>query len=73
VPSSLQAAKRRAIAELIFFAGTNDQRRCKQLAATWNIDVSGGQDIGGREEGWGRGKGGQGYIILLSGAVGLLM
>jgi hypothetical protein len=37
----VQAAKRRAIAELIFFAGTNDQRRCKQLAATWNIDVSG--------------------------------
>jgi hypothetical protein len=36
----IQAAKRRAIAELIFFAGTNDQRRCKQLAATWNIDVS---------------------------------
>jgi hypothetical protein len=35
-----QAAKRRAIAELIFFAGTNDLRRCKQLAATWSINVT---------------------------------
>jgi hypothetical protein len=36
----LQAAKRRAVAELIFFAGTNDVWRCKQLAGTWNINVS---------------------------------
>eukprot|EP00877_Chromochloris_zofingiensis_P012895 jgi/Chrzof1/785/Cz01g28220.t1 len=35
-----QAAKRRAIAELIFFAGTNDARRCKQIASTWSIDVT---------------------------------
>ncbi|MEW5309905.1 MAG: hypothetical protein WDW38_001748 [Sanguina aurantia] len=34
-----QAARRRAIAELIFFAGTNDLRRCKQIATTWNIKV----------------------------------
>eukprot|EP00882_Tetradesmus_deserticola_P012625 GHRQ01013380.1.p2 GENE.GHRQ01013380.1~~GHRQ01013380.1.p2 ORF type:complete len:120 (+),score=26.89 GHRQ01013380.1:214-573(+) len=37
-----QAAKRRAVAELIFFAGTNDVWRCKQLAGTWSIDVSNG-------------------------------
>jgi hypothetical protein len=37
---TLQAAKRRAVAELIFFAGTNDAWRCKQLAGTWNINVS---------------------------------
>jgi len=35
-----QAARRRAIAELIFFAGVNDLRRCRQMAATWNIDVT---------------------------------
>ncbi|WIA29235.1 hypothetical protein OEZ86_011743 [Tetradesmus obliquus] len=35
-----QAAKRRAVAELIFFAGTNDVWRCKQLAGTWNINVA---------------------------------
>ncbi|GIL72919.1 hypothetical protein Vretimale_4568 [Volvox reticuliferus] len=34
-----QAAKRRAIAELIFFAGVNDLRRCKQIAMTWNVKV----------------------------------
>jgi hypothetical protein len=50
----VQAAKRRAIAELIFFAGTNDQRRCKQLAATWNIDVS--ELEGGRAAAVARGR-----------------
>jgi len=35
-----QAAKRRAIAELIFFAGVNDLNRCKQMCKTWNINVS---------------------------------
>lgn len=35
-----QAAKRRAIGELIFFAGTNDLRRCKQIAKTWKINVA---------------------------------
>eukprot|EP00798_Chlamydomonas_sp_ICE-L_P014011 gene14011-19947_t len=34
-----QAAKRRAIGELIFFSGTNDLRRCKQIASVWSIDV----------------------------------
>jgi len=34
-----QAARRRAIGELIFFAGTNDLRRCKQIASVWNIKV----------------------------------
>lgn len=33
----LQAARRRAVGELIFFAGVNDLRRCKQIANTWNI------------------------------------
>mmetsp|Transcript_33425 Transcript_33425/g.73919 ORF Transcript_33425/g.73919 Transcript_33425/m.73919 type:complete len:522 (-) Transcript_33425:758-2323(-) len=32
-----QAARRRAIGELIFFAGVNDLRRCKQIASVWNI------------------------------------
>ncbi|GFH16870.1 uncharacterized protein HaLaN_13382 [Haematococcus lacustris] len=32
-----QAARRRAIAELIFFAGVNDLRRCKQIVSVWNI------------------------------------
>lgn len=41
----MQAAKRRAVAELIFFAGTNDSRRCKQIVATWNIDVSNQQQL----------------------------
>jgi hypothetical protein len=48
----MQAAKRRAVAELIFFAGTNDSRRCKQIVATWNIDVSNQQQLiapGGEE------------------------
>lgn len=35
-----QAAKRRAIGELIFFAGVNDLRRCKQIVSTWNIKVN---------------------------------
>jgi hypothetical protein len=35
----LQAARRRAIGELIFFAGTNDLRRCKQIAGVWSIKV----------------------------------
>lgn len=35
----MQAARRRAIGELIFFAGTNDLRRCKQIASVWNIKV----------------------------------
>ncbi len=35
----LQAARRRAVSELIFFAGTNDLRRCKQIASVWNIKV----------------------------------
>lgn len=34
-----QAARRRAVAELIFFAGTNDLKRCRQIAKTWNIPV----------------------------------
>ncbi|KAJ9510595.1 hypothetical protein QJQ45_027481 [Haematococcus lacustris] len=34
-----QAARRRAIAELIFFAGVNDLRRCKQIVSVWNIKV----------------------------------
>uniref|UniRef100_A0A7S0UV82 Protein kinase domain-containing protein n=1 Tax=Polytomella parva TaxID=51329 RepID=A0A7S0UV82_9CHLO len=33
------AARRRAIAELIFFAGANDLRRCKKISSTWNIKV----------------------------------
>lgn len=35
-----QAARRRAIGELIFFAGVNDLRRCRQIAQTWNIKVT---------------------------------
>lgn len=35
-----QAAKRRAVGELIFFAGVNDARRCRQIVATWNIKVN---------------------------------
>ncbi|PNW85018.1 hypothetical protein CHLRE_03g168150v5 [Chlamydomonas reinhardtii] len=35
-----QAARRRAIAELIFFAGVNDLRRCRQIAVTWNVKVN---------------------------------
>jgi hypothetical protein len=35
-----QAAKRRAVGELIFFAGTNDLHRCQQMCQVWNIDVS---------------------------------
>eukprot|EP00200_Dunaliella_tertiolecta_P005622 CAMPEP_0202350340 /NCGR_PEP_ID=MMETSP1126-20121109/7453_1 /ASSEMBLY_ACC=CAM_ASM_000457 /TAXON_ID=3047 /ORGANISM="Dunaliella tertiolecta, Strain CCMP1320" /LENGTH=516 /DNA_ID=CAMNT_0048942295 /DNA_START=80 /DNA_END=1630 /DNA_ORIENTATION=+ len=35
-----QAARRRAIGELIFFAGVNDLARCRQLASVWGIQVS---------------------------------
>ncbi len=45
---------------MIFFAGTNDLRRCKQIAGTWNIKVGGGAaGTGGREGGtvWGPASG----------------
>eukprot|EP01023_Acetabularia_acetabulum_P006292 TRINITY_DN12628_c1_g1_i3.p1 TRINITY_DN12628_c1_g1~~TRINITY_DN12628_c1_g1_i3.p1 ORF type:complete len:361 (+),score=47.93 TRINITY_DN12628_c1_g1_i3:31-1083(+) len=35
-----QAVRRKAITELIFFAGVNDVSRCQQIVQTWNIDVS---------------------------------
>eukprot|EP00798_Chlamydomonas_sp_ICE-L_P018141 gene18141-24581_t len=34
-----QAARRGAVSELIFFAGTNDLRRCQKLVTQWNIKV----------------------------------
>jgi L-alanine-DL-glutamate epimerase-like enolase superfamily enzyme len=35
----VQAARRKAITELIFFAGINDARRCSEMAALWGINV----------------------------------
>ena len=35
-----QAARRRAIGELIFFSGTNDLKRCREIAKAWHINVS---------------------------------
>ena len=34
-----QAARRRAIGELIFFSGTNDLKRCREIAKAWHINV----------------------------------
>ncbi len=34
-----QAAKRRAITELLFFASVGDLRRCQRIVRLWNLDV----------------------------------
>ena len=38
-PGALQAARRRAIGELIFFAGVNDKHRCKRIVDAWRIKL----------------------------------
>ena len=40
----LQAAQRRAITELLFFASVGDVRRCERLCRVWNLDVSEAQN-----------------------------
>lgn len=35
----LQAALRRAIGELIFFAGVNDLERCQRIVSAWGIKL----------------------------------
>jgi hypothetical protein len=39
VPAALQAAKRRAIQELLFFASVGDLRRCERITRLWNLQV----------------------------------
>ena len=36
----MQAAKRRAVTELLFFASVGDQRRCQRIIRLWKLDVS---------------------------------
>lgn len=35
-----QAARRRAITELLFFASVGDMRRCQRIVRIWNLPVS---------------------------------
>ncbi len=37
---SVQAAKRRAITELLFFASVGDLRRCQRIVRLWKLKVS---------------------------------
>lgn len=43
-----QAARRRAITELLFFASVGDTRRCQRIVRLWNLDVRGraGRTVG---------------------------
>ena len=36
----MQAAKRRAVQELLFFASLGDMRRCQRIVRLWNLVVS---------------------------------
>jgi hypothetical protein len=38
-PSARQAARRRAITELLFFASVGDMKRCERIARIWNLQV----------------------------------
>lgn len=38
--ASIQAARRRAITELLFFASSGDLRRCQRITRLWNLKVS---------------------------------
>lgn len=35
-----QAARRRAITELLFFASVGDMRRCQRIVRIWNLQVA---------------------------------
>lgn len=35
----MQAARRRAITELLFFASVGDIRRCQRIVRIWNLQV----------------------------------
>ena len=35
----VQAAKRRAITELLFFASVGDLRRCQRIVRIWNLQA----------------------------------
>lgn len=37
--SALQAAKRRAVQELLFFASVGDLRRCERITRLWHLEV----------------------------------
>ena len=37
----VQAAKRRAITELLFFASVGDLRRCQRIVRIWNLQARG--------------------------------
>jgi hypothetical protein len=39
-PLLLQAARRRAITELLFFASVGDMRRCQRIVRIWNLPVA---------------------------------
>ena len=39
-PVPPQAAKRRAVTELLFFASVGDMRRCQRIVRIWNLIVS---------------------------------
>lgn len=36
----LQAARRRAVTELLFFASVGDLKRCQRIVRLWNLQVS---------------------------------
>lgn len=38
--NSVQAAKRRAITELLFFASVGDLRRCQRIVRLWKLKVT---------------------------------
>ena len=39
INSALQAAKRRAVQELLFFASVGDLRRCERITRLWHLEV----------------------------------
>ena len=39
--AAVQAARRRAITELLFFASVGDIRRCQRIVRIWNLQVGG--------------------------------
>lgn len=43
-----QAARRRAITELLFFSSVGDLRRCQRICQMWNLEVCGGGAPEGR-------------------------
>lgn len=54
-----QAARRRAITELLFFASVGDSRRCQRIVRLWNLQASAGAQARARARRRGGGAAGQ--------------